>query len=263
MRSRREGFALLTALWLVAALAVLVATGVATARTGRLITRNRVLLARAGWAREACASILFERFARDQTVRTVPDVDLGRGTWCRAILDDPAAKLNVNSATREALASVLPTDSLVTAILALRTQAPILDLRQLTDVSGFDSSLVAALDNVLTARGTGVVNVAAADANVLRTLPGMSEEAVRTIVYRRSRGQPVRSLDELAALLPRGARDFMLARYAELAQLTAFEPQQLIARIEGGVRATPIVARAVITLVPVQGRLAVIRREIE
>lgn len=261
--ARERGFALLAALWLVTALSVLAGVGIAVTRTGSAVTRNRVLLARAAWAREACMEILLARFGADPALRELRQVDLGRRTWCRATLDDPAAKLNVNVASRDALASVLPSDSLAAAIVAARLGTPFVDLRQLTTLPGFDASLVHRLDSVLTARGTGVVNTAVAHAAVLRTLPGMSEEAVRRAVYGRRNGRPVRSLDELASLLSPGARHVLLANYAELARLAVFAPLQLVATIEGGVGGTPIVARAVVTVVPASGRLAVIRREVE
>src|SRR5574341_402389 len=103
----RRGFALLATLWLVTALSVLGGVGLAIARTGSQATRNRILLARAGWAREACVEIMLARYARDPAVRSVPTVDLGRGTWCRARVEDPGAKLNVNAADSAALDRLL------------------------------------------------------------------------------------------------------------------------------------------------------------
>src|SRR5690242_19582959 len=54
----RRGFALLAVLWVLTALTALVGTGLLVARFGADTTRNRVLLARAEWAREACGEIL-------------------------------------------------------------------------------------------------------------------------------------------------------------------------------------------------------------
>src|SRR5258706_7114680 len=98
----RPGFALPALLWVISALAALTGAGLMVARLGSSTTRNRVLLARAEWAREACAEILLARFTGDATVRSVTPVDLGRGTWCRASIEDPSAKLNLNSADRDA-----------------------------------------------------------------------------------------------------------------------------------------------------------------
>jgi hypothetical protein len=113
---------------------------------------------------------------------------------------------------------------------------------------------------LLTTRGTGVINVNAAPREVLRVLPGMNEEAVVLILLRRS-NRPLQSADELAGALSRSSRSVLLNNYAEFVRAAVFGPPQLIASVEGGVRGTPIVARATLTLVPVPGRLAVIRRE--
>ena len=88
--------------------------------------------------------------------------------------------------------------------------------------------------------------------------------AVRSrFLIRRSLGRPIQSADELAAVLSPSGRSVFLANYTEFVRAATFAPSQLVAVIEGGVRGTPIVARATLTLVPVPGRLAVIRREEE
>src|SRR5438046_8732469 len=106
-RMNRRGFALLAVLWTLTAVTVLAGTAITAARLGSTTTRNRVLLARAAWAREACAEILQARYAQDPSVREVDTVDLGRGTWCTAALDDPSAKLNLNVADRATLVTVV------------------------------------------------------------------------------------------------------------------------------------------------------------
>src|SRR6266498_1464935 len=116
-----SGFALLAVLWVLTALVALAAAALAVARTGSQATRNRILLARAEWAREACGEILLGRYAQDAAVRSLDTVDLGRGTWCTAALDDPSSRLNLNLADRAALVGMLrataapgaPIDSLV------------------------------------------------------------------------------------------------------------------------------------------------------
>ena len=100
----RRGFALLAVLWVITALTALTGAGLLVARIGSTTTRNRVLLARAEWAREACGEILLARFAADASVRALEPVDLGRGTWCRASIDDPSGKVNLNTADRDVLA---------------------------------------------------------------------------------------------------------------------------------------------------------------
>jgi type II secretory pathway component PulK len=259
----RHGFALLAVLWVLTALTALTGAGLLVARLGTETTRNRILLARAEWAREACGEILSARFAGDPTTRKLEPIDLGRGTWCRASLDDPAARLNLNTADREALAHLFKAmgmqPALAESVIVRRTRGTLYDVRQ---VPGVDSAVVAHLTPFVTVRGTGVVNVNAAPREVLGTLPGMTKEGVVLVTNRRGL-RPVHSADELAGLLSRSSRTVFLGSYAEFVRAAVFDPPQLIATIEGGVRGTPIVARATLTTVPVPGRLAVIRREIE
>lgn len=259
----RRGFALLAVLWVLTALAVLTGVALGVSRTGWQTTRNRVLLARAGWAREACAEILLARYAQDPSTRRVDAVDFGRRTWCRARLEDPAAKLNVNVAEREALQRLFSVvggrSSVIDSLVELRRQGPIYDL---TQVPGIDSALAVRLALFLTTRGTGVVNVNAAPREVLATLPGMSEEALQ-VILRHQGGTPLQSADELAALLSRASRAALLTEYAEFARAAVFTPSQLVALVEGGVGGTALTARATLTLVPTPGRLAVIRRQSE
>lgn len=259
--SKRSGFALLATLWLITALSVIGGVGVAIARTGSQTTRNRILLARSGWAREACVEILLARFARDAAVREVPRVDLGRGTWCRAQLDDPSARLNVNEADSTALDRLIGRrergdgSSLLGEILSRRRHGALVDLGEVPGLERFA--------DLLTIRGTGAVNINAAPIEVLRTIPGLGEEAVQVILTRRVLGHPLQSADDLAGLLSRPARTLLLAEYMEFLRATVFAPAQLVAAVEGGVSGTPITARATITVVPVPERLAVIRREVE
>jgi hypothetical protein len=259
----RRGFALLAVLWVLTALTALTGAGLLVARIGSETTRNRILLGRAEWAREACGEILSARFAVDPAIRHLEPIDLGRGTWCRASLDDPASRLNLNTANRETLAGLFKAlrvpQAWADSIIVRRTQGTLYDLMQ---VSGLDSAVAARLTAFVTVRGTGVVNVNAAPPEVLRTLPGMTEEGVFLLTSRRAL-RPVHSADELAGLLSRSARTVFLSSYAEFVRAAVFDPPQLIATVEGGVRGTPIVAHAILTMVPVPGRLAVIRRETE
>lgn len=258
-----RGFALVAVLWVLTALTALTGSGVLVARLGSETTRNRMLLARAEWAREACGEILQARFARNPTIRALGPVDLGRGTWCSAFLEDPAAKVNLNTTDRNALTwlmRVLGTpEKLADSVMAVRRQGTIYDRRQ---VRGVDETLASRLHTFVTTRGTGVVNVNAAPREVLHLLPGVREEAVAIILGRRS-GRPLQSVDELAGALSPSSRAILLTNYAEFMRAAVFAPPQLIVSLEGGVHRTPIVARATLTAVPVPGRLAVIRRETE
>jgi type II secretory pathway component PulK len=259
----RRGFALLAVLWVITALAALTGVGLLAARIGSTTTRNRVLLARAEWAREACGEILQARFATRPTVRELAPIELGRGTWCRAVVEDPAARVNLNTVDREPLAKLVAavgvSHTIADSVMAWQRQGVILDLRQ---VPGVDSSVLARLEPFVTTRGTGVIDVNAAPPEVLRLLPGVTEEAVAIITSRRAT-RPLQNADELAGALSRASRAVLLDSYAEFVRAATFSPPQLIAMLEGGVHGTPLIARATLTTVPVPGRLAVIRRETE
>jgi len=253
---------------------------------GGATTRNRLLLARAGWAREACVEILQARYAQDVSIRGLDSVDLGRGTWCAASLEDPAVKLNLNLAHRPVLVTVLqavlprsaPVDSLVDALLDWRDpdreprlfgdepgtarNGPFADVWELVYVRGFTDSLVAKLIPYLTMRGTAAINVNAAAPEVLATLPGMTEEAVHTLIMRR-RETSIPNADVLAELVSPSARRALLASYPEFVRSAVFTTPLLVGTVMSGVRGTPLTARVTLTMVPVAGRLAVIRRETE
>jgi len=282
----QRGFALLAVLWTITAVSVLAGAVMTVARLGSTTTRNRVLLARAGWAREACVEILQSRYAQDVSVRRLDSVDLGRGTWCAASLEDPAIKVNLNLADRPALVTVLQAvvrksalvDSLVDALLdwrdpdreprrfgdepAAARNGPLADVWELAYVRGFTDSLVARLVPFLTTRGTGAINVNAAPPEVLATLPGMTGEAIRMVIMDR-RATPLPNADVLAGLLSPSARRTLFASYSEFVRSAVFASPQLVGIVTGGVRGTPLVARVTLTIVPVAGRLAVIRRETE
>lgn len=260
----RRGFALVAVLWALTALTVLTGAALSVARMGWQTTRNRIYLTRSGWAREACVEILLARYAQARSVRKVDTVDLGRGTWCVAKLEDPAAKMNVNVAEREAIERLISAishqPSAVDSIVAIRRRGPIYDLEQVT---GVDSVLAVRLAPFLTTRGAGAINVNAAPREVLATLPGMTEEAISVLVRRRANRRPLGSADELAAALSPSARALLLADYAEFVRHAVFAPQQLVAIVDGGVHGTALSARAILTVVPAPGRLAIIRRETE
>jgi general secretion pathway protein K len=282
----RSGIALLAVLWALTAVTVLTAAALAAARIGSATTRNRLLLARTAGAREACAEILQARYAQDPSVRDLDSVDLGRGTWCSATLEDPSVKLNINLADRPALVTVLQAamhrsaavDSLVDALLDWRDpdavprplgdessanrNGPFADVWELRDVRGFTDSLVAQIAPFLTTRGTGAINVNAAPGEVLAAIPGITEESVRVLLMHRG-SAPLPGADALVGLLSPNARATLLASYPEFVRAVVFAPPQLVGVVTGGVRGSPLVARATLTVVPVAGRLAVIRRETE
>jgi len=281
----RRGFALLTVLWLLTALSAVSGVSLALARLGSDVSRNRILLLRSGWAREACAEILLARYAEREVVTDLDTTDLGRGTWCRVTVDDAAGRLDLNRAPPEVLLALLASDSLTDALLDWRDRddaprqhgaeaewyraqgrraprnGPLADVSELEFVRGFDSSAVASLRGLVTARGAEQIDVNIAPGAVLGALPGLGPEAVSVILRHREAGRPVRDSDELLSLLSPSARQTLLSRYQEYSLHAGYRPPRVIVRVEGGVGGTGPVSMARLTVVPVPERLAVIRRE--
>jgi type II secretory pathway component PulK len=283
----RRGFALLTVLWLVAALGAATATALLVARLGANTSRNRIILARADWAREACGEILLARYANDPTVRLVDTVDLGRGTWCRAELEDVAARLDVNAASAESLRRLLANDSLADALLDWRDpddlarphgaeaawyrergrraprNGPLADVGELMLVRGFDSALVSSLSRLLAVRGGGRLDLNAVRPELLPLVPGMGPEAAEVVLRRRMEGRPLRSTDELLSLVSPSARERVLAEYQEFTAMATYAPSRMVAALEGGVHGAAPMSRARLIVIPAAGRLAVVQREAE
>jgi type II secretory pathway component PulK len=283
----RRGFVLITVLWVVAALSALVGLSLAVARTGVETTRNRSALTRGEWAREACVEILLSKYAGNQSIRSLDTIDLGRGTWCRAELTDPAARLNLNQASPQALRSLIGNDTLTDALLDWRDpdsierplgaeaswyrdartrlprNGPLAAIEELRLVRGFDSASVSRLAGLLTVEGIGEINLTTAPRQVLETLPGLGPEAVSVVLARRGTGEPLRSSEHLISLLSPSARQVLLRDYQEFTRRAVYSASRFVATFEGGVRGMAPVSRATITLVPAAGRLAVIRRRSE
>ncbi len=283
----RHGFALLTVLWLIAALGMVVGVSFSVARLGMWQTRNRVLLTRAAWAREACHEILLARYAEDPKIRVIDTIDLGRGTWCRAELENANAKLDLSIMSVEAWRTLLDNDTLVDAVLdwqdvddvprtlgaerawyrargrRLPRNGPLASPAELRYVRGFSDMQVARLENVLTTRGISQVDLNTASPEVLSALPGMTPEAVAVVHDSRVVGRLPGGIDDLLGRLSPPARQALLDRYQEFSRIVVFESMQFIERIEGGVQGANLKSRGWLTVIPAGTRLAVVRREME
>lgn len=283
LRNQR-GFALLAALWLTVALAVVAAGALAVGRTGLAVSTNRLALIRGYWAAEGCHAILDARFAADQTIRQVDTIDLGAGVWCRATLEEPAARLNLATASPEQLRVVFGADSLVAAFLdwtdadtvtrpggaeaasyrARRllepTNKPMADARELGLVRGFDAATMARVAPLVTTEGDGRIDLATAPPSVLAALPGLGPEALAAIVSHRNSNRPIASLEQLSALLSDPGRAQLSAQWSGLQAMMVTSPPLLASQFEGGVRGHAAVSRIDELLVPVGARLAVVRR---
>ena len=241
----RRGFALLTTLWLIVALAALGATTLATARRRGWTGRNRIWLRRTEWAREACFSIVRARYrvaandAGDDAAKLaalppaeLPRIELGRGAWCSARLEHPERRVNLNLADASLLAGLLGRADLVDALLDWRDpddlprpngaerewyrlpgrspprNGPLASWQELRQVRGFDSATVARLAPYVTMQGDGRLDLNAAPIELVRLLPGVTPELAEWIARQRGSGHRIGSLrGTLPAALGPGGGD--------------------------------------------------------
>ncbi len=285
--SGRQGFALLAVLWLIVALAVVAGAGIAAGRVGSDTSRNRVILRRADWARDACTAILTARYSSAKPSEGIDSIDLGRDVWCNARVEDPSARLNLNRATSAQLHVLLGNDSLVDALLDWRDpdntprtkgaerdfyldqrrplprNAPLASVAELRQVRGFEQAPDDWLSARFTHRGSGRINVNAAPAAVLATVPGLQPgDAMLIESWRVSPSGTIRSLDELMARLGPARVEELGPSMADVRSYLAFEPGELVICVEGRVGASPLRSRATLTAVPLPTRLAVVSQEV-
>lgn len=285
--SGRQGFALLAVLWLIVALVSVAGAGIAVGRAGSDTSRNRVILRRAAWARDACTAILIARYSSSKPAAGIDSIDLGRDVWCSARVDDPSARLNLNRATSAQLQILLGNDSLVDALLDWRDpdntprakgaerdfylaerrppprNAALASIAELRQVRGFEQAPDDWLSARFTHRGSGRINVNAASAAILASVPGLrSSDAALIESWRVSPSWSIRSLDELMSRLGPARVEELGSGIADVRSYLAFEPAELVISVEGRVGASPLRARAVLTSVPLPTRLAVVSQEV-
>jgi len=106
----------------------------------------------------------------------------------------------------------------------------------------------------------GRVDLNHASLAVIASLPGISEEAVSRISQLRDDHMPVADLSTFAGQLSPGARQELLANYAELTRATVTEPDAwiVVARVEAGAPAVGAVIE--VRLVRAGTRAAIVRR---
>jgi len=248
MRGER-GFALITALWLIALLSAIVGLEIATARLGQQTSLNRITLTRGRWAAEGCLAIVQGSWGARRLADTAT-IDLGDNTRCGWHIDDPGARINVNTVDPDVLTRALADSALALEFVIARRTAPFVSVEQLP----IQYRLLFTVD------GPGSINLNRASGGVLSMLAGLTGEAVERISSRRDIGRPVMSLDELVGLLAPPARAELLEHYADLARIATFRSAQLVVTAQGWVNGRAPHATIEIVAVPLQDRLAVVRR---
>lgn len=256
---RRNGFALLAVLWVIAALSAVVGVGLASLRVEAGASGNRLELTRGRWAADACLAIAQARWVT-QTLRDTATVDLGRGTRCAWRVDDPTARVNVNTAPPAVLERLgvqlgVPQDEIDT-ILAHRPYQDTAQLRPLTP----DARSLA----FLTTDGPGTIDLNRAPPEVIMAIAGLGSEVLERLEEYRQIGRPLSSLDQLSSSLSSGGPD-LLANYADLSASVTFAPPQLLITAIGWVGQNgdaDLHATIEELVVPLPDRLAVIRRRL-
>jgi general secretion pathway protein K len=278
---------LITVLWVLVAVTAAVFASLEVARLGADTSRNRILLTRAGWAREACLEVLLAREANNTPVNRSDTLDLGRGIWCGWEMQDPSARLNVNEAGPDALRAILGNDSLADALLDWRDpddlarpfgaeadwyrsagkraprNGPLASIEELGLIRGFTPERVARFTRLLTVDGEGQINLNMAPAEVLATLPGFVSEAVALVTARQQTGHRIENADELFGLLSPAAQAEIARVNDSFTRRVVYGPPRLFVTLEGGVHPTRLVSRAEVMLAWAGGRLAVLRRMTE
>lgn len=271
----RSGFALVATLWFLVALSGISVAGMGLARTGVMASRNRSLLLRAEWAREACVGIVRARYSAgfqgglkpdaDRLSRRLLDllsedsVDLGGATWCRIKAEDAGSKVDAVHADSAVVACVLG-DSVQTrlvlhgrAVSGNQGYAELL-LRRPPKSNGVDD---------LTPYGTGSVNINTAGRRVVQCLPGLGPEDARLIVASRERVAGFGSLDELVAEVPQSVRERIVAVFPRFSRTVGTRPSVLVLTATGVSGARQLQSKATLLAVTDGPMLVVLRRESE
>ena len=286
MLRNRRGFVLLTVLWATAIASLLAAEVLALARHAIQLSSNRASQRRGAWARDACEELLAHRFAKDSVLLGLDTVELGGGLWCRASVEDPDARIDLNLANDSVLRAVVVEDSLLAALrdwqdsdtreraggaeaLWYRSlgrleprNAPLESVLELRRVHGFEADGVERMAPLLTVDGTGRVNLNRAPASVLGLLPFLTPEVVRLIVARQRSRQPLAGPEDLLALLPPFARMRATADYPGVLRAVSFQTERVLVVSEGGRRSAQPVAHALSLYAAAGRRLALLRREV-
>lgn len=105
---------------------------------------------------------------------------------------------------------------------------PLAETGELHDVTGVDDKLFDRVEPFVTVRGSGVVNLNAAELPVLLSLPGMGEEAANAILRARERHRPFQSLNDLQEALSPSARARLTPALPELLARVGFATREVL-----------------------------------
>jgi type II secretory pathway component PulK len=282
----RRGFALLAALTLLAVLA-LVALDLSTRAQGRrLLAANTVAEARLRGVIDSAIEHGVLSLRTELNSADAPDprpnLDglnqrIGRAAvgdgWYEIRLRDPLGALNLNRADEAALVRLLnasienhsEAEALAAAIVASRSGdppagsqttrrgGPFASVDDLAQIEGMTPQVLAHARAGLTISGDGRININAASAAVLHTLPGFSLEAVEAVLSRRAAGRRLNTVFEIAEDLSADARRAFEAEFGRLADAAVTESPFVEISVTAGLQNGDPLRRAV-ALVAYAGR---------
>jgi len=238
----RRGMALLAILWVIVALTALAAAATQQARAGSAATADRVAAVRGRWAAEGCLAVsqsrIEQRLARQAPLTAAFDtVTYGNGVACLVEALDPGSRIHRDSADPATLA-------LLDTILAA-SDSPEVDR-----------------ESHLTSHGDGRISLMSADAHVLATLPGFSDEAIRITLQARQWARPLTSLDDLIARLTPEGRRAVIPHYPSLAARITVRETAILLNATAWTGSERYTARIEVLGVPSGSRLAITERRL-
>ncbi|HET7584028.1 MAG TPA: hypothetical protein VFK13_03925 [Gemmatimonadaceae bacterium] len=139
---------------------------------------------------------------------------------------------------------------------------PIADVRELSDIRGFDrldAVTLIPLDSVLGVE-PGRIALNQAPPLLLSALPGFTAEAVQRVMVHRARGEPVTDVVTLAGELSPEARAPLQAALGDLSRLTTTEPDAWILTIRARAGTPAVTVVVELRIARAGTRPAVVRR---
>ena len=281
MRDRR-GFALAGTLWALVLLSAVALAGLASARVEIAAGRNRLVLARADWARHGCVETALSDIASGGRGE-VDSMAFSNGAWCQVTADDPARRLHLALLDSAVAAALFGTDSLVAALLDwldadtiqrrsgaesrwYRTRhrpapadGPLQHPRELCLIRGFEAMCEGRIEQWFTVHGSARLNPVLADTRLVSAVTGLPSAAARRL-QEAARTQRASSLSHAASTLSSADRASLDALWSRAEYHLEFEQRFATLHATAGVRGTPLQSAEWLEVAILPGRAAILAR---
>lgn len=134
-------------------------------------------------------------------------------------------------------------DYLAAGAVSLPRNGPFQTVSELAGVRGMTRAVLDSLTPYLTLLGDGQINLNAAPAPVLLSLPGINSEAAVALLRLRQQGRVLGAITELERYLPPTARPALTARLADLMTRAVTETREVAIMSEATLPGSPVRAR--------------------